>query len=352
MLLAGCAHWQPPTEPAPSPQVVKHQIESLLPAEAGDRRGWAQDIYTAFVAQNIDPSKSHICSTLAVVGQESTFDADPEVPNLASIARREIDRRASKAHVPHFLVETALGLESSTGETYKQRLAHVTTERELSELFQDFIGQVPLGRRLFGSFNPVHTGGPMQVDVAFAEAHDADYPYAVEGSIRDEVFRRRGGLYFGILHLFGYTVDYPSPLYRFADYNAGWFASRNAAFQNAVAELTGRDLALDGDLLIHGSSAVSQTERATRMLAKRIDQDDDDIHAALRQGPSADFADTSVYRRIFVLADQQAGERVPRAVLPGIELESPKITRDLTTAWFAKRVESRWQDCMARGRSG
>ncbi|MEE7565503.1 DUF1615 family protein, partial [Xanthomonas sp. Kuri4-3] len=38
----------------------------------------------------------------------------------------------------------------------------------------------------------------------------------------------------------------------------------------------------------------------------------------------------------------------PRAVPPGIRLESPKITRTLTTAWFAQRVEERWRRCMAK----
>ena len=52
---------------------------------------------------------------------------------------------------------------------------------------------VPSGKRLFGDYNPVHTGGPMQVSVAFAEEYVKShaYPYPVDGSIRHEVFSRR-----------------------------------------------------------------------------------------------------------------------------------------------------------------
>ena len=54
---------------------------------------------------------------------------------------------------------------------------------------------------------------------------------------------------------------------------------------------------------------------------------------------------------------QSAVRRLPRAalllfclayVLPGITLNSPKITRNLTTAWFAQRVDERRQRCMNR----
>jgi len=35
-------------------------------------------------------------------------------------------------------------------------------------------------------------------------------------------------------------------------------------------------------------------------------------------------------------------------VLPQIGLHSPKITRKLTTDWFANRVEGRYQTCLRR----
>lgn len=356
-LLAGCVTQRGPQGPLIRPAEVRARIVPLLPAGVSDPQGWATDITAAFLAQNIAPSHSHLCSVLAVIGQESGFKVNPVVPGLGRIARREIDKRAAARHVPGFVVDAALWLKSPDGKRYSYRLEHARTEHELSSTFDDFIGMVPLGKRLFGGFNPIHTAGPMQVSVSFAQAHAQGYPYPVKGSIRHEVFSRRGGVYFGVAHLFGYPAPYTQPIYRFADFNAGWYSSRNAAFQQAVSLASGIELALDGDVVTPGAgptAPVGATERAVRSLAGRLDLDNAQIHRALEQGESADFAETDVYTRVFALAEKVERRPLPRAVLPGITLHSPKITRWLTTAWFAKRVEARWQQCMQRGgaRSG
>ena len=321
-----------------------------MPATVADRERWAADIETAFAAQRIAPNSENICAVLAVTEQESGYVANPAVANLPKIARGEIDRRAAAMHVPTFLVDAALALRSPDGRTYTERLRVVRTERDLSDIYQDMIGSVPLGKRLFADYNPVQTGGPMQVGIPFAESKAAGYPYPVDGSIRDEVFTRRGGLYFGIAHLLGYDTPYTRKVHRFADYNAGWYASRNAAFQSAVGIATGATLALDGDLLTPGAPLTrpGQTERAVRTLAAELRMDDRAIRDALERGNRLDFGDTELYARVYALAEARAGKPLPRAIMPGIRLESPKITRELTTAWFATRVDERYRNCLQR----
>jgi len=354
LLFAGCAS-QPLQQGAwQSPAQVRAEVMRLIPAKVNERSGWAIDIQVAFAAQRIEPTTVNLCSVLAVAEQESGFQVDPVVPGLGKIARQEMDRRAASKHIPGFLVDAALWLKSPDGRRYSERLAAARTERQLSDIFQDFIGMVPLGKRLFGELNPVHTAGPMQVSIAFAQAHAQDYPYPVEGSIRHEVFSRRGGLYFGVAHLLGYPVHYAKPLYRFADFNAGWYASRNAAFQQAVSLASGIPLALDGDLVKPDASfadPTGATELAVRSLAVPLQMSDATIHRELLQGEREDFAAGQLYRRVFALAEKIGGRPLPRAVLPGITLNSPKITRKLTTAWFARRVDERWQRCMQRAGS-
>jgi hypothetical protein len=77
---------------------------------------------------------------------------------------------------------------------------------------------------------------------------------------------------------------------------------------------------------------------------------DRDIRRALEESETLDFEKTTLYQRAFALADKAGSKPVPRAVLPGIKLQSPKITRNLTTAWFAQRVDERYARCMARAR--
>ncbi|MCP5265382.1 MAG: DUF1615 domain-containing protein [Burkholderiaceae bacterium] len=351
--LAACGSPTIVRERIEPPEIVRARVREMIPDRVADRAAWAADIESAFRALRLPMDDSHLCAAVAVIAQESSFQADPRVPDLGRLARREVMRRAERLHVPALAVEVALRVPSRDGRSYGARLDAVRTERELSALYEELIDSVPLGRRLLADYNPVRTGGPMQVGVAFAEqqVREHPYPYPLETTVRQAVFTRRGGLYFGIAHLLDYPADYDAMRYRFADFNAGRYASRNAAFQQAVAIASGRRLALDGDLVRYGAlarSAPGETESAVRSLAGELDMTPAAIRTELEQGNSAAFSRTALHAKVFVLAERRHGRRLPRAILPGIALKSPKITRNLTTAWFAKRVEARHVQCRKR----
>ena len=106
----------------------------------------------------------------------------------------------------------------------------------------------------------------MQVSIAFAEKHAKEQAVPVSDvrkhsrrsvhAARRPLFRHRA--------LLDYPAPYDDMLYRFADFNAGHYASRNAAFQNAVSIVTGSDSALDGDLLSRQRCEQAEQDGAGR----------------------------------------------------------------------------------------
>lgn len=357
VMLAGCS--TPPAKrwPERSPEEVREQLQLLLPARLAERDGWARDIQAAFAHLDLLPSTDNLCAALAVIEQETGYRADPTVPDLPRIARAEIEQRAARLKIPRLAVAAVLKLPSGNGQRFEQRLAALRTEKDMSDLFEELIGRVPMGATLFASANPVRTGGSMQVSIAFAErnARAHGYPYGEDASIRNEVFSRRGGVYFGIAHLLQYPASYDRHLYRYADFNAGWYASRNAAFQSALARLSGIELVPDGDLRLPDSGffddRLARTEQAALSMAAELGLGESRIRRDLARENQFDFEQTATWREVFARAEAKAGRPLPRAVLPQIRLSGPKISRPLTTAWFAQRVQSRYQQCINRAYS-
>lgn len=326
-------------------------IDASLPLGVADRNGWVEDLYSVFGALGIAPTHEHVCAVIAVAEQESGLRVDPLIPGLGQIAWREIDQRAARAGIPSAVVHEVLKLRSPNGMSYAERIDAARTEKQLSDIFEDFTGSIPLGRTLFASWNPIRTRGPMQVNVAFAHKFSAvrPYPYPLKGSLDDELFTRRGSLYFGTAHLLEYSAPYDRYLYRFADYNAGQFSSRNAAFQQALSAAAGVAVAPDGALLAPDApiSQLGDTELVARKLAGQLGLDPARIHAALAQGRDASFQDTELYRRVFELAAQKRERILPKASVPRIDLQGPKLRTHLTTEWYARRVQGRFERCLA-----
>lgn len=346
----------PAPAPAPSERAGRVVVNHLLPANIGDRSAWAADILAALVNLRIPALPENVCAAIAIIEQESGFQADPPVPGLSRIVWQEIEKRREKYGIPKIVLDIALLKSSPDGRTYKARIDALRSENQMNVLFDDMISELPGGKTLLAGYNPVRTGGPMQASVNFAEeqTRSQTYPYARRDSVRKEVFSRRGGVYFGIAMLLDYPAHYSRMIYRFADFNAGRYSSRNAAFQEAVSRLSGRTLSLDGDLLRYRDGVAvpeaSDTQRAILVLRAGLNLSAAEILRDLKLEKSPTFEQTPLYLRLYALADAAAGEKCPRERLPQIDLKSPKITRQLTTEWFARRVDGRYRDCLARNK--
>ncbi len=72
-----------------------------------------------------------------------------------------------------------------------------------------------------------------------------------------------------------------------------------------MSKLSKTKLALDGDLLIHGSSDPSKTELAIRSLAGDLDLDNRAIRHDLELGREQAFEDSKLFKRVFALADKR-----------------------------------------------
>ncbi|POZ61662.1 DUF1615 family protein [Chromobacterium alticapitis] len=349
---------RPVAKPAQPPAALAESqgralLDRLLPQGIPDRKGWRDDIMGAFSHLKIPYTPQFFCAVLAVAEQESGFSPDPVVPNLSKIVWGEIEQRRQKYLIPSFVVDAAMSKKSSDGRTFKQRVDALRTKREMNALYEDMVRELPFGQTIFEHKNPIRDGGPMQVSVAFAETHVRAWPYPYSyTSLRDEVFTRRGSVYFGTAILLQYPAPYHDMVYRFADFNAGRYASRNAAFQQAVARLSGRKLALDGDIMLYNnkmnrdlSGEVSDTQRALQAISGRIGMSDAEMLRDLKLEKLSGFAQTPLYQKVFALA----GSKAPREIIPQIVLVSPKFTHKLTTEWFARRVDGRYQRCLTRG---
>ena len=202
--------------------------------------------------------------------------------------------------------------------------------------------------------NPITTAGSMQVSVSWAIEHGgADDP----DLLRDELYTRAGGLKYGTARLFVHEAPYDSPRFRFADYNAGLYASRNAALQAQLTAITGRALATDGDVLLYdkdGEARWKRSQTLDALLAFRAAHAPELSEARVRRDAarekSASFDQTDTITALRSVYAAKTGTAPPYAQVPDVALHSPKMKSGRSTGWFVDNVMRRYKDC--RGRPG
>ena len=329
--------------PAPTvPVLDARAVTELVGPGASDRAGWASDIVAAIRLAGKDPTAERACAVIAVIEQESGYQADPAVPNLPRIVTKALEDKLAPLGP---LAKPAL--RAVIDDDMRARIATLRTERDLDRLFRETISAKlpPAVTSVTGidDLNPVTTAGPMQVQVSFARRMSG----LSDAETRELLYTRFGGVRFGTARLLGYAAAYDDVLYRFADYNAGMYSSRNAAFQEQLAWLIGTKLALDGDLLDY-RGVDSQTLGAALTFGGLYDVSDRRVRRDLEKEKSLDFEDTDLWHAVRDAWQQRTGKAAPYARVPQVTLSSPKLSRTRTTAWFAESVTRRYGACRRR----
>lgn len=338
------------------------EVSALFPAKVDDRDGWARDLIAALDENGLPVDLEHTCAVIAVAEQESGVVPNPTVPNLPAIARKALDEKADKlGPIGASVLEKLLDVKADGAtKTFRQRISTLKTEADLDLLFRDLLdehqrrrpllyGVADLGARLFSSgsleaHNPVTTAGSMQVSVRFAEQH-AKKLKREPSSVRDALYTRSGGLLYGSARLWNFEADYDAMIFRFADYNAGEFSSRNAAFQEQVATLSDKPLALDGDLLAYDADGDLKTTDTHTMEALASLGG---TKADAKREKSRAFENTKTWKSVRADWEKQTHRPAPYARLPDVELHSSKLSTTRSTAWFAKSVQRRYDACLKR----
>ncbi|WP_370458964.1 DUF1615 family protein [Aggregicoccus sp. 17bor-14] len=365
-------------EPPPLPRLTAELAARLLPPRvpAAEREGWSRDVLAALDAHELPPDAPHLCGVFAIIEQESGFQANPVVPELPRIVREGLEAKAKKlGPLGRPALERMLaGKAPGQSLTFAQRLERVRTERDLDLVFRELLeyhrhahpftfGAANVLNALFGSqsfedMNPITTAGSMQVSVRWAQEL-AEQRHQSTDTVRDELYTRHGGVFYGTARLWGYEAAYAEPLYRFADYNAGPYSSRNAALQAQLNTLLGLQLLEDGDLLAYDvdgrpSREDSRTLLAFVAFARRFAPStlsEGRVRRDLEREKTRELEETETWRTLKAVYARIQGEPAPYAQLPDVSLKSPKLKQERSTAWFARSVDTRYAACQERYRA-
>ena len=200
LLVGAVACHEPPAPPPPParppPPLGPVQVRAAFPDGVGDPAGWARDLLAAFSESSLVPDATRVCGVVAVLQQESGFQADPPVPNLGALVRTRLKEESERLGPlgPPAMARLLKNRAPNDRRTFEERIRRLRTERELDLLFRDMLeaqrrehpamvatanllDTVFRGRRL-EDLNPVTTAGSMQVSVRWAvdEARSRGWP--------------------------------------------------------------------------------------------------------------------------------------------------------------------------------
>lgn len=314
--------------------------------EKAEKVAWSREVVKQMSRANIPLTRQNLMIVLATVDHESRFHETGIVHNPEGILDREITEFRTKHSEAYAIMKgeipelRAAALKFINGRR-AYNLAHsgklgqkagYFTEKDVN-LAIDFAmeqydakapdalkGLIP--KESLHAYRP-KTSGCMQMNVkkAIALAKSVDGEEYGARRMRETLYTRSGGLYYGMLYLNSIIRAHTSPngggmsanevKNVFADYNMGLYTTRNAAIQaniNEVLPKSEKRIAADGDLVQYESNGEASGKRSDTELAIRVvlgdagsDLSDLEIRVDLLLEKSENFEDTRTYRKLMAI---------------------------------------------------
>ncbi len=345
---------------------------------------WMENLNRVMHDLHVDCSDDHfLLLTITTIQMESNVRVDPAVanPNLEQLYANRL-KRFREEHILSAQVLNWSGLDDSVRAKLRKdtRKGSVRTEADLDHyvetdlrpwllatLQKDYFVPDSLASSIVGRAlpDPVHTIGPMQVDFSKAWRNARKRGEPIESAramkrllLEPETAMERGlkeGVYLLWINYRLYRGVLPpeeAVLYTAADYNAGEFSSRNAAFQEQVVALSGRKLDLDGDLLLYNDGVPAQqrsrTEEATAVLLQ-ADLSPSAVRRDLLYEKEAGFGETATARKVCAMYEKRIKKECRTARLPtGAGNPSAEVKSGITYTpanyahAYVKRFQANW----------
>ncbi len=383
-------------------EVTVEAVKKILPShvKAADRQAWAETIVQEIQKSGLSLTPTTVANVVATIGHESSFAADPKLTETASalFARFKqktgqklddqlgdvlgsfADKEGIKTFMNTFLDTTYKKYEfanvKTEGDLFEK--IHTHTEAILHDLGTQ-IDALSVASRMGATLKvkkeavlngvreklgqAVSTLGPMQVTLQKALAMaKAEGRTLTPHEMRKELSTIPGGIHYGVQLMAQSGKAYQehpelSPeeqqQYTFADYKAGQFSSRNAQFQEYLAQLTGQTLRHDGGLLRYQEDSdqptadPGETEQAVQAFVKQYGSkyglahyNKEAIRAMLTTEKTRAFEQTPLYQAVQqAMQATVAGQPLRYAKHP----EEPAQTKDslregkFTVAGYVKK---------------
>ncbi|HEX7928588.1 MAG TPA: DUF1615 family protein, partial [bacterium] len=366
-------------------QARRGQIVLLGKRNRTDLEQWMLAINKVFFDLKVDCSDDHfLLLAITTIQMESNVRVDPAVANtnLEELYANRLKRFRSE-HVLEAQLLNVSGLDDVVRKKLRNdtRKHTVRTEADLDRYVEtdfrpwllktlktDYLLPEGMATSIVTKAlpDPVHTIGPMQVDFnkAFKMAKKRGEPIASAYAMKRLLFEpdtamERGlkeGVYLLWINYHFYRDVLPpeeAVFYTAADYNAGEFSSRNAAFQDRLSLLSGRKLTLDGDLLMYtkdgqAESTRSQTEEAAAMVLQS-GLSPSAVRRDLMYEKEESFALTATNKKVCELYEAKTKNPCTPARLPsGAGNPSAEVKSGITYTpanyayAYRKRFQSNW----------